>query len=86
MAVSYSNLFVLLIDKKMKEENLCAQARVRPSTIRKMGCGKTAAMNTDTQPQTTTSTNVSGSGGKRSFLIPASTTRWSTTERPLGLL
>lgn len=44
MAVSYNKLFKLLIDKKMKKKELCAQAGVSLSTMSKMGRGETVSM------------------------------------------
>ena len=40
MAVSYNKLFKLLIDKKMKKQELCELAGVSASTIGKMGRGE----------------------------------------------
>ena len=39
MAVSYKNLWKLLIDKDIKKKDLCALAGISPATITKMGKG-----------------------------------------------
>ena len=36
MAVTYKNLFKLLIDKNMKKGTLCEKAQISPSTLSKM--------------------------------------------------
>lgn len=36
MAVTYKNLFKLLIDKNMKKRTLCEKAQISPSTLSKM--------------------------------------------------
>lgn len=35
--VSYKKLWKLLIDKNMKKKNLCAEARISPASVTKMG-------------------------------------------------
>lgn len=37
MGVSYSKLFKLLIDKKMKKKDLMSAAKISPSTMAKLG-------------------------------------------------
>lgn len=37
MSVSYSKLFKLLIDKKMKKKDLMSAAKISPSTMAKLG-------------------------------------------------
>lgn len=44
MAVSYSKLFKLLIDRKMKKKELCELANVSPSTMSKMGRDEIVSM------------------------------------------
>ena len=39
MAVSYKNLWKLLIDKDIKKKDLCALAGISPATVTKMGKG-----------------------------------------------
>ena len=44
MAVSYNKLFKLLIDKKMKQQELCELSGVSASTIGKMGRGESVSI------------------------------------------
>ena len=37
MAVSYKKLWKLLIDKDLKEKDLCAKAGISPASVTKMG-------------------------------------------------
>lgn len=37
MAVTYKKLWKLLIDKDMKKKELCAKAKISPSSLTKMG-------------------------------------------------
>ena len=39
MAVSYKNLWKLLIDKDIKKKDLCVLAGISPATVTKMGKG-----------------------------------------------
>ena len=39
MRVTYKRLWKLLIDRDMKKKDLCAQARISPASVTKMGKG-----------------------------------------------
>lgn len=44
MAISYSKLFKLLIDRKMKKKELCELAQISSSTLSKMGRDEIVSM------------------------------------------